>query len=297
MSRSHLLVLLAAVCFGTTGTAQALGPDSAGPLSVGAVRIAIGAVFLLVAMRLAGGRVPGGRDRVPLAVAAVGIAAYQLCFFAAVRETGVAIGTVVALGSAPAITGALAWLVEGIVPRPAWVVATLLATAGVAFMALAGGGTAEVSVPGVLLALGAGASYAVFALGSKRLLDSGHRIESVMASAFTAGAVLLLPVLVVSDLGWLREPGGIAMALWLGAVPTALAYLLFGAGLRHLRAGDVATLTLAEPITATILGVLVLGERPGPTALVGMVLIFIGLAALAFDRPDRAADADLVAPG
>ncbi len=283
MSRSHLLVLLAAVCFGTTGTAQALGPDSAGPLSVGAVRIAIGAVLLLVAMRLAGGTVPGGRDRVPLAAAAVGIAAYQLCFFAAVRETGVAIGTVVALGSAPAITGALAWLVDGVVPRPAWVVATVLATAGVAFMALAGG-TAEVSIPGVLLALGAGASYAVFAVGSKRLLDGGHRIESVMASAFTAGAVLLLPVLVVSDLGWLREPGGIAMALWLGAVPTALAYLLFGAGLRRLRAGDVATLTLAEPITATILGVLVLGERPGPMAVIGMALIFAGLAVLAFDR-------------
>ena len=54
------------------------------------------------------------------------------------------------------------------------------------------------------------------------------------------------------------------MALWLGAVPTALAYILFASGLRHLPANEVATLTLAEPVTAALLGAVVLGERPGP---------------------------------
>jgi len=46
----RLLVLLAAVCFGTTGTAQALGPD-AEPLTVAAVRIAIGGLLLLLVAR------------------------------------------------------------------------------------------------------------------------------------------------------------------------------------------------------------------------------------------------------
>ncbi|MCW2993974.1 MAG: EamA family transporter, partial [Conexibacter sp.] len=113
---SRLQVLLAAVCFGTTGTAQALGPD-ASAVTVGAVRIAVGAVLLLVVARVVEGRrgvewgtVP--RSRGAVAAGALGVAAYQLCFFAAVKDTGVAVGTVVALGSAPALAGAGGWLLD-----------------------------------------------------------------------------------------------------------------------------------------------------------------------------------------
>ena len=94
------MVLLAAVCFGTTGTAQALGPD-ASPVTVGAVRIAVGALLLVLVARA----VPAAPARWPrreLAIVAAAIAVYQLAFFAAVDRTGVAVGTVVALGSAPA---------------------------------------------------------------------------------------------------------------------------------------------------------------------------------------------------
>jgi drug/metabolite transporter (DMT)-like permease len=82
-------VLLAAVCFGTTGTAQALGPG-ASPVTVGAVRIALGALMLLLAARWAGRAQAGPWARGPVLAAALGVAAYQLCFFAAVKDTGVA---------------------------------------------------------------------------------------------------------------------------------------------------------------------------------------------------------------
>jgi DME family drug/metabolite transporter len=284
MSRSRTLVLLASLCFGTTGTAQALGPDGAQPLAVGAVRIAIGAALLVAVLRMRGGGLPHRSDLGALAFAAGGVAAYQLCFFAAVRETGVAVGTVVALGSAPALAGALGWLVDRDAPTPNWLVATALAIAGVAVLALAGGG-ADVRPAGVALALGAGASYALFTLGSKRLLDAGHGTEAVMAWAFGAGAILLVPVLVIGDLAWLGEPSGIAMALWLGAIATALAYLLFAAGLQRLPPRDVTTLTLAEPVTATILSLVVLGERPAGLAIAGIVLVLAGLVVLARGTP------------
>jgi drug/metabolite transporter, DME family len=305
---SRLQVLLAAVCFGTTGTAQALGPD-ASAVTVGAARIAVGALLLLAfewamtrraaiggggtvvgTARAVGGAAPlEGRQarapwpRAPLAVGAVGVAAYQLCFFAAVKDTGVAVGTVVALGSAPALAGLGGWLLDRRVPDRAWGLATALACAGVATLALAGGGS-EVSAPGVALAVGAGASYAAFTLASKRLLDQGHGVEPVMARLFAFGALLLSPVLVLGDVGWLATADGAAMALWLGAVPTAIAYILFASGLRHLPANDVATLTLAEPVTAALLGALVLGERPGATAIAGIVVILAGLAVLAVPR-------------
>jgi drug/metabolite transporter, DME family len=288
VSGARLYVLLAALCFGTTGTAQALGPDGTSPLAVGAVRVAVGAVLLLAVLRVVGLAVRPPARSGPLAAAALGVAGYQLCFFAAVDSTGVAVGTVVALGSAPAITGALGLVLGGPAPGRTWMLATALAVAGVALIATAGA-DAQVSAAGVALALGAGASYAAFTVASKGLLDAGHAVEQVMAWAFTGGALLLVPVLLVADLGWLASGDGLAMALWLGAVPTALAYLLFARGLRHLPAGDVATLTLAEPVTATALGVLLLDERPGTAAVAGVALVLAGLAALARERPAAAA--------
>ena len=282
----RLQVLLAALCFGTTGTAQALGPEGASPLTVGGMRVLLGAALLLVAIRFAAAGAGGRLARGPLVVGGLGVAGYQLCFFAAVEDTGVAVGTVAALGSAPAFAGLGGWLVDRTWPGRAWAIATALAAVGVALMALSGA-AAEVSPPGVALALGAGASYAVFTLSSKRLLDAGAGVERVMAGVFTLGAVLLLPVLVVGDLTWLTQGGGIAMALWLGAVPTALAYILFARGLRVLPASEVATLTLAEPVTATALGALVLAERPGTTAVVGIAFVVAGLVVLAV-RGERA---------
>jgi len=291
MVRARLYVLFAAVCFGTTGTAQALGPEAA-PVTVGAVRIVLGAALLWAAQRLLrapchtidarSARWPVG----PQLIGAIGVAGYALSFFGAVKATGVAVGTVVALGSAPAFTGLGAWLLHRIKPPGVWFAATGLATTGVALIGLAGGG-AEVSAFGVLLALCAGASYAAYTLAAKRMLDAQHPAEQVMARIFGFGALLLSPVLLFGDLSWLGTVEGVGMALWLAAVPTALAYLLFASGLRHLAAGDVATLTLAEPVTAIVLSALVLGERPGAVAVVGCGLVLCALTLLAV--PQRSA--------
>jgi DME family drug/metabolite transporter len=305
---SRLQVLLAALCFGTTGTAQALGPDGTSAVTVGAARIAVGAALLLlvqvVARRRArargrGDEVAGGGPRVVAAerawsrgavlVGALGVAAYQLTFFAAVKDTGVAVGTVVALGSAPALAGLGAYLADRATPQRTWAVATALACAGVAVLTLSGGEDSTISAPGVALAVGAGASYATYTLASKRLLDQGHQVAPVMARLFGFGALLLSPILVLGDTHWLTTTQGAELALWLGAVPTALAYILFASGLRHLPAGEVATLTLAEPVTAALLGAIVLGERPGPVAVVGIVIILAGLAVLALPRRRPAA--------
>jgi drug/metabolite transporter, DME family len=286
---ARLQVLLAAVCFATTGTAQALGPGGIDPAGVGAARIAVGGALLvaiaLLARRRRARRAPWRAG--PVLAAAAGVAGYQVAFFAAVADTGVAVGTIVALGSAPALAGAAEWLVERRRPPCAWAGATGLACAGVALLALAGAGAAEVSPPGVLLAVLAGASYATYTLAAKRMLVAGHGPEDVMAAAFGLGALALLPVLVLTGPGWLARPGGLALALFLGVVPTALAYTLFARGLRRLSAAETATLTLAEPLTAALLGVVVLGERLGATAASGAALVLAGLVLLALPAARR----------
>lgn len=284
-------VLIAAVCFGTTGTAHALGPDEASAVAVGSGRIALGGALLVAYAALAARRgrraAPGvlaaAPPRVPapaVLLAGACVAAYQLCFFAGVQRTGVAVGTVVAIGSGPAFAGALGWLALRERPGPRWAPATGLACAGVALLAL-GGSAAAVSPAGVLLALGAGAGYAAYTVISKQLLHAGHAPERVMAAAFGTGGVLLLPVLAATAGPWLGRPGGLALIAFLGVVPTAGAYLLFARGLRELSAGETTTLTLAEPLTATALGAVVLGERPGVLAILGAALVLAGLLTLA----------------
>lgn len=286
-------VLLAAMLFGTTGTAQALGPGSSTPLTVGASRILIGGGALAV-LALASG---GLRGRWPLrlvVLSGAGVAVYQLAFFQAVADTGVAVGAIVAIGSGPVVAGALERVVDGHWPGRRWLAATVLATAGVAVLTLASASEASLSATGIALALVSGVGYATYTIVAKRLMRLGHGPIPVMGSSFGVGAVLLLPVLALGDTAWLHTRDGVALALYLGIVPTAVAYMLFARGLRHLDASEVTTIVLAEPLTATLLGGIVLDERIGFVGAVGAALVLAGLAVLAAPgRPRRPETAEV----
>lgn len=279
-SKAVAAVLLAAALFGTTGTAQALGPDATTPLGVGAARLAVGGLALLAVLPLLG---PTWREaaalwRTPVGVVAgVCTAAYQVCFFAGLERAGVAIGTLVALGSGPVLTGVLARLLLGERPGRAWLVATGLCLAGLSALVLGGSPTGAVDPVGAVLALLAGLSYAAYTVLAKQQLDAGHRPAAVMAAAFGLGGLLSLPLLLTQPLGWLAGADGVLLALYLGLITVTVGYLLFVRGLAALPAGPVTTLMLAEPVVATALGLVVLDERLTWLGAVGTALVLIGL--------------------
>jgi drug/metabolite transporter, DME family len=303
----RLLVVGAAVLWGTTGTARALGPDDASPTAVGAVRLIVGALCLVALARAGHLRasepvppvgdsatpagdpaVPGRgtwRAHVPLALAAVAIAAYQPLFFGGVARTGVAVGTVVGIGSSPVFAGVLGMAVRGEQPGGRWLAATALALAGTALLVGTSGGDDDVDPAGIGLALGAGLAYAVYVLASKLALDRGWGPDAATLAVFSAAGILLVPLALEAGIGPLLTPGGLLMVAHLGVITVALAYLLFGRGLTGVGVGAAGTLTLAEPATAATLGVVVLGERPGAATAVGIGLIVAGLVALAARRP------------
>jgi DME family drug/metabolite transporter len=121
----------------------------------------------------------------------------------------------------------------------------------------------------------------VYTLAAKALLDRGWTPTGSMGALFGTAGVVSLPVLAMTDASWLATGPGIAMALWLGLVATALAYVLFGIGLTGLAPATVSTLTLAEPLTAGLLGVLVLGEALSGGAIAGLVVLAGGIVLLA----------------
>ncbi len=285
-----LLILLAAILWGTTGTSQALAPSGAHPLTVGALRLAVGGGALLL-LALARGQITRSCFRNPVItlLAALLVAAYQLAFFKAVAVTGVAVGTMVAIGSGPLFAGLFSLLFHAERPDRRWLIATALAVAGLLVLFIPAPGSAtEVKTTGVLLALAAGASYAGYTLAIKRLLP-GNSSDAVIAVVFTLGGVLLLPFLFSSNLGWAVTPGGLLVILHLGLVATALAYLIFARGLRSVPAVHAVTLSLAEPLTAAALGILILRENLTLTAAVGMGLVLAGLVVLGTTRSRKAA--------
>jgi DME family drug/metabolite transporter len=292
-------VLAAALLFGTTGTAQALGPEST-PLSVGAVRLVIGGTGLaLIAFVLArrhsqraGPSTPqslrlskgGIRPLALMALTGFCLALYQPLFFLGTERNGVAVGTVVALGSAPILAGLLEWGLTRRVPSGTWMMATALATVGVALLGFGGeaGATSGTDPVGLLGSVGAGATFAVIANVQRRLLDEGWDPFTVVGSMGASSAVLSALVLPFVDLAWLATPSGLVMALWLGIATISIAYVMFTWGLGGLTAATAATLTLGEPLTASVLGIVVLGERLSLLAIVGLIVLAVGLALLAW---------------
>jgi len=272
------------VLTGTTGTAQALGPDDIDPTAVGVLRLVIaGPVLLLVAQARQDLYRRSRRLPVrPVAVAAIAMAAYQPLFFGGVHRTGVALGTIMTMGSAPLFAGLLAWTIQNETPDRRWFPATVAAVTGGALL-VSGGEDIGVDPVGMVMSLGAGLSYAVFTVATKRVLDD-HPPIAVMAVTLTGSALLLTPALAVADLGWVGSARGVAVVAHLGLIATAAAYLLFGFGIARLPVATVTTLSLAEPLTAGLLGMAVLGERLSATAWIGALLVVVGLVVVSVGR-------------
>lgn len=275
-------MLAAATLWGTTGTAQALGPDGITPETVALVRMIGGALLLLHAVVR--------RQTVPLRTlwgwplffALATMAGSQPLFFGGVARTGVAVGTIVTIGSGPILAGLLAWVVRRERPGPRWPVATVLAVGG-AVLLVSGGDAAGIDPVGLLFAGGAGLAWAVYLVAAKSLFEE-HPPVFVTGVVFAGAAVILSPVLLVGDVSWLGSWHGAATALWLGIVATALSYVAFSNGLGTTPVAAAATLTLAEPLTAGVLGMTVLGEPARLTTIGGMALIAVGIALLALER-------------
>lgn len=288
-----LLVGLAAISWGTTGATMTLAArDAAGPLLVGWMRLAVAAPCLLAAAWLARAR-PGPRpalaraDWLTLGVVGGAMAAYQLFYFSAVTLTGVAVAALLAICSAPILIALLAALVLGERLTAVVRLALALAVAGTALLVVGPRGLGEIAGrfgAGALLALGAGLSYAVYAVGTKRLLARVPPLP-LAAATFGLAAVLISPALVAA--GPIRAPLAETWPLlvYLGVVPTALAYVLFTTGLRRVPATAAGIVSLLEPLTATTLGVAVFGESLGALGLLGAALLLGALGLLAVAGP------------
>lgn len=288
-------LLLASLLWGTTGTSASFLPADVSPLAVGASTMGVGGVLLAATSpRLSFGVLRDRSARRWVALGAIGVFVYPLAFYSAMNLAGVAVGNVVALGSGPVFAAIYEWVGERRPLSIRWAAATGLAVLGIVGLAIGrqaapGGGVSAGTLPGVALGLLAGAAYALYTYASSRAIQSGEPSRGVMGAMFGIGAVLLLPVLLVTGAPLLQSWSTMAIAGYLAVGPMFVAYLLFGIGLRTVRSSAATTITLLEPVIATLLAVLVVGERLSPVGWAGLLLVFSGLAILvtARQKPER----------
>lgn len=288
--RGFLLVVLAALCWGTSGVSGEIVADRTdlGPLDIAWHRMAIGAVVLLIGFAVSRRRRPAPTATltrgasVRLALVAAGLAAYQLAYFAAVAEAGVSIATLVALGLAPLLIAVGATVLGHGRPDVATVVALVVALVGLVLLVgiSAGADTGTTVVLGALLAVGSALGYAVVTLAGAGV---PHGIPVTLVG-FAGGALLLTPVALVTGLRFTTDPVALGVLLYLGAVPSALAYGLFFTGIRSVPGAVASIVTLLEPLTATALATAFLGERLSPGALAGGALVLAAVAGLYLRR-------------
>src|ERR687893_501710 len=299
-ARGFSLVVLAALCWGTSGVSGRIVADRTdlGPLDIAWHRMAIGAVVLLAGHLLTRRRRPASPVpltrpfAVRLGLVAAGLAVYQLAFFAAVEQAGVSVSTLVALGLAPLLIALGAVALGHGRPDRATLVALMVALAGlVLLVGLTAGASAGTAVLlGALLACGSALGYAVVTL-----VGSGVPAGvPVTLAGFVGGALLLTPVALAAGLRLTTEPVALATLLYLGAVPSALAYALFFRGLQTVSGAVAGIVTLLEPVTATVLATAFLGERLPLGALAGGLLVLAAVAGLYLRRP-AVAEGDAVA--
>ncbi|WJV30579.1 EamA family transporter [Rossellomorea sp. AcN35-11] len=275
---SPFFILLSAVLWGTTGTTQALAPATAHPIAIGATRLAVGGLFLLLLVLIRGNlNVKHWPIRITV-VASLSMAVYQPLFFSAVTITGVAIGTVVAIGSAPVLSGFLEWIYYRKRPNMIWWCSTFLSIIG-CFMLFMNKESIYVDPVGIVMALGAGLSFAIYTLVSRKLVEAYSSL-SVVAVVFSLSAVWLSPFLFMYDMSWIASVRGVSISLHLGIMATGIAYFLFAKGLTYVSTSTAVTLALAEPLTAALLGVMLLGESLNLTSWTGIFLLMLGIGLL-----------------
>ncbi|MEZ8190418.1 DMT family transporter [Vibrio sp. 1F279] len=279
-----LAILFASILWGTTGTAASFAPDLS-PLAIGAFSMGVGG---LMQAGLAYRKILFAFDKLLqnkklLAASTLALAVYPLAFYSSMKLSGVAIGTVVSIATAPFFSALLECLISkknNINKR--WLTSFAIGVVGIGLLVFSESSSAnesgdDLKLLGIGLGLVAGLCYAIYSWATKALIDKGIKSQAAMGSIFGLGAMLLLPTLWFTGDNLFSSQTNVLVISYLTLIPQCLGYIAFSFGLRHVTASSANLLTLFEPVVAAVLAVCVVGELIPFTGWLGMSLIVLCL--------------------
>lgn len=278
-------VLLAAILWGTTGTVASFAPQLS-PLAIGAFAMGIGGLLQTVMARK---KIISDIDKLltvkkELLIGALAVAIYPLAFYTSMQFSGITIGTVISIATAPFATVLLERLFskKNYMNRR-WLTSAGLGVIGIVLLTYSEDLTSQVDQKntlkfiGILLGLLAGLTYATYSWVASTMIQKGIKSESAMGSLFALGAIILIPSLLFTGEHLFSNLNNVLVISYMALVPMFIGYLAFGFGLRYVHASKATLLTLFEPVVAALLAVSIVGEHIPFSGWVGMLLIIICL--------------------
>ena len=272
-----LALVVANLIWGTTFVATKPLLDHVPPLTLASGRFAI-ALLVLLPILTCSGRRPI-LSRTTAAMGFTGVFVVSTCQNLGLRHTGAANGALIH-GGIPALTALLAAPALGERLGRGRLAGLALSLAGVAAVILPGsGGQFGLAAVGDGLVLLSALGLAAYIVLGRRAFPSGDALELV-AGAAIFGLLFLLPASGIElgrgGLGW-PTAGDLLGLLYLGAAASALAFVLWAYGLRHLEAGPAAAFANLNPVVGVVVAAIVLDESISVPQVVGGLLILGGV--------------------
>lgn len=287
-TRDFVFAVTAACLWGGGGVVGVLFGEREGlePVGIAVWRMGLAGVSLLGFLAIVGRLSVRDWTRpmwVRMAITGALTAAFEYFFFTSVTLASVGLATLVGIGSAPVAVAAFDAVTTRQRPAARSLLALALSLVGLALLVGGSIGQGAQMLLGVLVALGAGVSFAAITIVNRRPVPGLNPI-ALTGSTFTAGALMLLPFAIATGTGLPTGLGGWALAIALGVIITGIAYVLFLAALETVPPFVATIVTLLEPLLGAILGAVVFGEKLGVLGIVGGALM--GTAVLLL-RPQR----------
>lgn len=278
---SFLSILLAAFLWGTSGTVASFSKGLS-PIAIGTISLGFGGLihaFISISLIKKNNHLLKQHKKI-LFIGVLATTIYPLAFYSSLSLAGIAIGTVISIGSAPLFAALLEYFCDQKKLSVKWLISFILGVIGIVFLTLGEGGHKQITdqfnqIVGIFLGVIAGITYAIYSWIAKKLIGHGIDARATMGIVFGISALILLPTLFFTGSNLLNYSINWGVAVYLAVIPMFLGYFLFSLGLKKIATSKAITLSLFEPFVATLLAIFVVGEHLSLMGYLGLTLIFI----------------------
>ncbi|WP_430788524.1 DMT family transporter [Virgibacillus flavescens] len=280
------LVMLAAICWGISGgIAEILMNKGWDPIVISLYRGAVGFIcfFVWFLFRFRQNWIFSTRFYIWSLLAGIGVAGNFTFYFLSIEASSIAVAATL-MYTAPVFVLLISFILR--IERSTWFKWVCIFGVLIGIILLTGAyntNSISISLLGAAAGLGAGLSYALFIFGFKRASSIG-KPQTTLTVAFFAFCLILLfladkgeaaAVVMSSDIGWF---------LLLGIIGAGISFIFYVIGIRLTAPTTASMVAMVEPVTASLFGVLLLGDHLTIIQLLGMALILATVTVLSVKK-------------
>ena len=278
-----LLILIAGILWGSMGLfVRTLNAQGLASMEIVGLRAAVTAAAMCLFLLIFDRKLFAIRVKDLWCFLGTGICSivfFNFCYFKAITMTSLSVAAIL-LYTAPAIVMVLSYFLfkEKLTKRK--LLALLMTFVGCVLVTGILSETGTVSAGGILVGLGAGLGYALYSIFSRYALEKGYSSLTITFYTFLIAAIATCFLTDMGNVAQVATNSGsnLIFCLAFGVLCTVAPYLTYTLGLQHVENGKASIIASIEPVTATLLGVVLFHEKLSVSGVIGVVLVLAALA-------------------